>query len=195
MQATLCRSDEITLESDGMTVWHAAGVVITRPWRTFVVDWNWKAALLSAVFRGVLFLIVAIPRGPGAMRLVWIELVFRIVVGGFWGSLLQAFRGARPAWLAGLLAAVLLPAAAHALEYLALQAGHATHIGAGMVVSIALSAGSLLLNWFLMRKGLLITGSGCDSLGADMRRLPRLLKAFFLAPGVAICRANRERVR
>jgi hypothetical protein len=168
IEATLCQPDDIT-------VWRAAVAVITRPWKTFVVDWNWKAALLSALFRGVLFLAVAIPRGPGAMRLVWIELAFRVLVGGFWGSLLQAFRGARPAWLAGLLAAVLLPVAAHTLEYLALQAGHATHIGAGMVVSIAVSVGSLLLNWFLMRKGVLITGAGAGSLGADLRRLPRLL--------------------
>jgi len=184
----------IWFQPDDITVWQAAAAVITRPWKTFVVDWNWKAALLSALFRGILFLIVAVPRGSGAMRLVWIELLFRILVGGFWGSLLQAFRGARPAWLAGLLAAVLLPAAAHTLEYLALQAGHATHIGAGMVVSIVVSVGSLLLNWFLMRKGMLITGDGSDSLGADMRRLPRLLAAFFLAPGVALCRAVRERV-
>ena len=88
--ATLCQPDDIT-------VWRAAVAVITRPWKTFVVDWNWKAALLSALFRGVLFLAVAIPRGPGAMRLVWIELAFRVLVGGFWGSLLQAFRGAPPA--------------------------------------------------------------------------------------------------
>jgi hypothetical protein len=40
---------------------------------------------------------VALPRGQGAMRLVWIELLFRILVGGFQGSLLQAFRGAPPA--------------------------------------------------------------------------------------------------
>ena len=186
MQAVLYRRDELT-------VGQAVAAVLANPWKTFVVDWNWKAALLSALFRGILFLIVAVPRGPGAMRLVWIELAFRILVGGFWGSLLQAFRGARPAWLAGLLASVLLPAAAHALEYLALQAGHATHIGAGMVVSIAVSVGSLLLSWFLMRKGALITGNGSDSFGADLKRLPRLLAAFFLAPGAALCRAVRGR--
>jgi hypothetical protein len=177
-----------------MTVWQAAAALAANPWKTFVADWNWKAALLSALFRGLLFLAVAVPRGPGALRLVWIELAFRILVGGFWGSLLQAFRGARPAWLAGLLAAVALPAAAHALEYLALQAGHATHIAAGMVVSIAVSVGSLLLNWFLMCQGILITGDGSDSLAADMRRLPRLLAAFFLTPGVAFYRAVRGRV-
>jgi len=187
MQAVLCRPD-------GITVRQAAAAVLAHPWKTFVVDWNWKAALLSALFRGILFLAVAIPRGPGALRLVWIELAFRTLVGGFWGSLLQVFRGARPAWLAGLLAAVLLPATAHLLEYLALQAGHAAHIGAGMVVSVAVSVGSLLLNWFLMHRGMLITGDGSDSLGADLRRLPRLLRAFFLALGAALRRAVLGRV-
>jgi len=194
MQAPWYRSDKIVPQAGGITVRQAAAAVLANPWRTFVVDWNWKAALLSALFRGILFLFVAAPRGSGALRLVWIEVAFRMIVGGFWGSLLQAFRGARPAWLAGLLAALLLPAAAHSLEYLALQAGHATHIGAGMVVSIVVSMGSLLLNWFLMRKGMLVTGVGADSLGADLRRLPRLLAALFLAPGVALCRAVRGRV-
>jgi hypothetical protein len=184
----------ISYRPDDITVREAAAGVLRRPWQTFVVDWNWKAALLSALFRGVLFLAVALPRGPGALRLVWIELIFRALVGGCWGSLLQAFRGARPAWLSGLLAAVLLPAAAHALEYLALRAGHATHIAAGMVVSIVVSVGSLLLNWFLMRKGMLITGAGAESLGADLRRLPRVLAAFFLAPGYALGRAVRGRI-
>ncbi|MGD0050134.1 MAG: hypothetical protein ABSE42_24325 [Bryobacteraceae bacterium] len=45
-----------------------------------------------------------------------------------------------------------------------------------------------------MRKGMLITGEGADSLAADLRRLPRLLAAFFLAPGAARCRAARGKV-
>jgi hypothetical protein len=47
-----------------MTVGQAAVRVLANPWKTFVVDWNWKAALLSALFRGILFLAVALPRGP-----------------------------------------------------------------------------------------------------------------------------------
>ena len=149
--------------------------------------------MFSAAFRGVLCLAVAVPHGHGAVRLVWIELAFRALVGGFWGSLLQAFRQAKPAWLAGLLAAALFPAAAHALEYLALRAGRATHIGAGMAVSIAVTVGSLLLNSFLMRRGILITGVGAATFQTDLRRLPRAVAAFFAAPGVALCRAVRER--
>jgi hypothetical protein len=155
----------------------AACRVIAHPWRTFIHDWNWKAALLSALFRVLLFS-GAMLRGPGAMRGVWIELLFRLAIGGFWGSLLQAFRAARPAWLAGLCVALILPGGAHTFEFLALKAGHATHIRAGMIVSIAVSGVSLLFNWLLMRNGLLVTGTGSARLRDDLRRLPAVLLGF-----------------
>jgi len=157
-------------ESVGAAAWR----VLAHPWQTFVRDWNWKAALLSALFRVLLFSVATL-RGPGAMRGVLIELLFRLAIGGFWGSLLQAFRAARPAWLAGLSVALILPAAAHTLEFLALKAGHATHIITGMSVSIAVSGGSLLVNWLLMRQGLLVTGAGSRRLRDDLRRLPAVL--------------------
>jgi hypothetical protein len=143
-----------------------------------LIDWNWKAGLLSGLFRTALFSIAVI-RGREAGQTIAIELGFRILVGGFWGSLMQAFRAARPAWLAALCSALILPGAAHVLEFLALEAGHATGIRAGMAVSIAISGASLLLNWCLMRKGVLITGMGAASLGDDFRRLPAALAGLF----------------
>jgi hypothetical protein len=172
-------ADSRTPES--ITVWQATARVLTHPWRVFILDWNWKAALLSALFRAILYGCAAVPRGPGAMRGVWIELAFRILVGGFWGSLLQAYRGARPAWLAGFFAVLILPGGAHTLEYMALKTGGATHIGAGMFMSILVSVGSLLINWLLMRKGLLVTGEGAGTLAEDLRRLPAALAAIFKA--------------
>lgn len=157
-------------ESVGAAAWRA----LAHPWSTFVVDWNWKAAVLSALFRVLLFTGATL-RGPGAWRGICIELLFRLAIGGFWGSLLQAFRGAQPAWLAGLCVAVFLPATAHTIEYLALKAGHATHIVTGMIVSVIVSIGSLLLNWGLMRHGLMITGAGSQRLRDDFRRLPMVL--------------------
>jgi hypothetical protein len=153
-----------------------ARYVLTHPWQVFVEGWNWKAAILSAAFRGLAF---AVPMtrlvGEDAVRSLCIEMAFRIAVGGFWGSLLQAFRGAQPEWLAGLSVAIALPAAAHCLEFAALRAGHATHIKTGMIVSVVISIGSLLINLGLMRRGLLVTGGGCDSLQADLRRIPAAL--------------------
>jgi hypothetical protein len=117
-----------------------ARFVWTHPWQVFVRRWNWKAAVLSAVFRGLLFgLTMTSLGGAGAARGIWVEIGFRILVGGFWGSLLQAFRAVRPAWVASMTVAVALPAAAHALEFAALRAAAAEHIGTGMAVSISAS--------------------------------------------------------
>jgi hypothetical protein len=146
-----------------------------QPWTVFVLQWNWKAALLSAGIRGMLFCVAVVPRGAGAMRGAWIEIAFRIALGGCWGSAMQALRRARPAWLAGVLVALVLPASAHVLEYALLKVGGATHIKTGMIVSVIFSAGSLLVNFALMRLGLLITGEGSSSLSSDFRRLPAVL--------------------
>jgi hypothetical protein len=154
--------------------------VLTHPWEVFIERWNWKAALLSAIFRGVAF---AAPMtslvGGEALRSLWIEMCFRVALGGFWGSLLQEFRDARPGWLAGIWIAVILPAMAHSMEYLVLHAGHVTHIKTGMVVSVALSAGSMLINLALMRRGILITGENGESLRSDLRRIPVTLGEVF----------------
>ena len=174
-------------------MWAVAGSVVRKPWKTFVVDWNWKAALLSAVFRAFLFAAVAFPHGAGGMRLVVIELGFRVLVGGFWGALLEAFRNARPGWLAGLVAAVLIPGLAHAAEFLALRAGQASHILSGMIASVSLSAASLIAKWWLMRRGMLLTGEGADSLQGDLRRLPRAVAEMFLTPAIAVRRLLRGR--
>jgi hypothetical protein len=153
-----------------------ARYVIAHPWEVFVARWNWKAAALSALFRG---LAIALPMagisGQGALRSVAIEIAFRIAVGGFWGSLLQAFRDAQPALLAGLCVGIILPAGAHLLEYAALRAGHATHITTAMIVSVIVSTGSMLINFGLMRRGLLITGEDGAPLYRDLRRIPAAL--------------------
>src|SRR6185312_6573834 len=97
--------------------------IARHPWSALVLHWNWKAALLSASFRGLVFCFAAVPRGADATRGVWIEIAFRIAIGGWWGSIMQTLRQARPAWLAWLLVALALPAVAHTLEYLLLKIG------------------------------------------------------------------------
>jgi hypothetical protein len=152
---------------------------MTHPWQVFIQRWNWKAALMSALFRGAA---IALPMTRfatnDALRGIVIEIGFRVAVGGFWGALLQAFRRARPAWLATLAVAVVLPAAVHVLEYLALAAGHARHIYTAMAVSVIFSIGSLVINLGLMRRDLLLTEAGSDSLASDLRRIPPALAAM-----------------
>jgi hypothetical protein len=116
--------------------------------------------------------------GEGALRSVCIEIAVRLIIGGFWGSLMQAFRDAQPAWLAGLAVAVVLPATAHAFEFAMLRAGHATHVFTAMIVSVVISIGSLLINFGLMRRGLLVTGEEGAPLLRDLQRIPAALAAM-----------------
>jgi hypothetical protein len=165
--------------------------LLTHPLRTFVYHWNWKAGLLSGIFRAALFTVAVIPREPAAIRGVVIQLAFRVAVGGMWGSLAQAFQEAEPAWLAGLSVTAVLPVFVHLIEYAALRAGHVPHLRAGMIASVALSVASLLVNWSLMRKGLLLTGKGTNSLATDFSRLPAALAEFLLAGPRLLFRALR----
>jgi hypothetical protein len=145
------------------------------PWGVFVARWNWKAALLSGAVRGVLYALLLIRHPADAARGAGTEMVFRVALGGCWGSLMQALRRVQPAWLAGFAAALALPAAVQALEYAALKLGGAGHLKTAMVTSTLFSAGSLAFNYSLMRRGLMVTGEGAESLASDFRRLPRVL--------------------
>jgi hypothetical protein len=173
------------------TVLSVTRTLFAHPIRTFIRQWNWKAGLLSGVFRAALFSVAVIPRDPAALRGIAIQLAFRVAIGGLWGSLAQAFREAEPAWLAGVFVTALLPAAVHLAEYFFLRAGHVSHIRAGMIASVSLSIISLLLNWGLMRRGLLLTGKGTESLAADFSRLPATLWDFVLAGPRVVARALR----
>jgi hypothetical protein len=135
---------------------------------------------------------MALLRHPeAALQGAGVEMAFRVAVGGWWGSLVQALRNAQPAWLAGLVGAVALPITAQALEYAALKWGGVTHLKTAMVVSTIFSAGSVLANFLLMRRGLLLTGAGTESLGSDFRGLPRALRAAYLAAKGTCMKAPR----
>jgi hypothetical protein len=156
------------------TVRAVAGYVLLHPWRVFIIDWNWKTALLSAIFRLALWPAMALRMNilsAGSLRGAFLEFWFRLAIGGFWGSLLQAFSAAQPAWLASLVVILLMPACVHALEYLVLRAAGTPHSGTATVVSIAFSMASLLVNWCLMRRGILVTGEEAAPLKTDLRRI------------------------
>jgi hypothetical protein len=164
-----------------VSVMAVAGDLVARPWRVFLLNWNWKAGLLGGVFRALFFSVAVLPRDLAGLRGVAIQLAFRVAIGGLWGSLAQAFSSAEPAWAAGVLIAVVVPAGVHGAEFTLLRAGHASHIRTGMIISVALSIISLLFNWGLMRRGLMLTGKGTDSLATDFRRLPAALGDLALA--------------
>jgi hypothetical protein len=147
---------------------------VTHARQVFITDWNWKTALLSAVFRLAVWpaskaagaRLVA----PGALRGLLIQFHFRFAIGGFWRSLLQAIALRSPrGWrslddraLARLRPQVRVPGSAGWRRD--------TYWNVPFV-SFVFTAPSLLVNWVLMRKGILITGRGASSLATDLRRI------------------------
>jgi len=151
-------------------------------WEVFVIRWNWKTALLSAITRLAVWPASKLGQGKllssASFRALAIEFAFRLVVGGLWGSLLQAFSAALPTLQNGIGLVIAMVGFTHVLEYVALRAGGAAQAGALTVTSIGLSALSLFINWRLMRLGMLLTGKGTASLGADLRRIFRIPRRF-----------------
>jgi hypothetical protein len=152
--------------------------VARDPIRFFVIEWNWKSALMSSICRATLFLIVNLPAGliPG-LRAMLTEFVFRGTVSGVLGSLTQAFSRAKHPWVALLL----LPTLGHTAEFLVHRAAGTPLLAKSIAASVAFSMLTTAFNLFAMRRGVLVVGADEQSLRADLRRLPGLIAAFLLA--------------
>lgn len=166
--------------------------LIQQPRANFLQHWNWKAALLSACVRGLLFFLTNLKAGLGeALGAFALEAAFYAAVAGFYGALIQSFRRAQPVWLATLTVMVLLPALNHTLEYLLHWSRGTQKLSASLAASVALSLVSALFNLFVMRRGALLVGAERESLSSDLRRLPLLVWEFLLVLPRALWRAGK----
>ena len=153
--------------------------IACHPVRHLVERWNWKSAALSSIGRAMIFLLTNLPAGAAAgVRAMLTEFAFRAVMSGALGSITQALGTARSHRSAMLTAVVLLPAIGHTVEYFVHRAAGTPRLSQSIAASIAFSILTTAFNFFAMRRGLLIVGKGQPSLGADLRRMPRLIAAF-----------------
>lgn len=160
---------------------------ISRPGETVIRGWNWKSALLSAVVRGMLFFTANLGAGIShAIGAMSIESAFYVATAGFYGSVIQSMRRARPPWAATLAVMAIVPGINHSMEFLLHRAGGTKRIAAGIVASVIFSMFSAVFNLFAMRRGALVVGSGQQPLLDDLRRMPRLLLEFLLAAPKAL---------
>jgi hypothetical protein len=148
-----------------------------------VINWNWKAATLSAICRASLFFAVNLPAGVGAgVRAMVTEFAFRGVASGVFGSLTQAFSRAHHFWIALLV----LPALGHTAEFLVHWAARTPRLSGSIAASVVFSVITTAFNLFAMRRGALVVGDGQRTLGQDLRHLPALIADFVLI-GVRMC--------
>jgi hypothetical protein len=174
---------EISTEQNrAITVGSVLSDILRHPVENLVRGWNWKSAVMSAFFRGLLFFITNISAGlPAALSAMSIESAFYISTAGFYGAITQAFRRAHPAWAATLTVMVLQPTLNHSLELMLHWAGGTEKLARSITASICFSLLSAVFNLFAMRRGALIVGEERQSLLADLRQMPFIIFDFVTA--------------
>lgn len=170
--------------------------------------WNWKAALLAAIFRASFyFTVYKASKESWAVTLaaVVVELMFRFFVGGISGALIQSFRRATPEWLATIIITISLPVFSHTVEFFSHYAQEnlmPTVFAASenkarekaFAVSVLISALSAIFNIFIMQRGVLLVGAGKEtkSLWGDVKRIPSLVGEFVSILPLKIVNLMRE---
>ncbi|MBK9166892.1 MAG: hypothetical protein IPM24_05435 [Bryobacterales bacterium] len=153
--------------------------LIRNPGEHLIRRWNWKAALFSASFRGLIFLATNWSAGrDAAIAASLAEFTYRSFTAGFYGAASQAFRRAEPAWKATVTAIVVIPAIAHTVEFLIHWLRGTPNLRASIGASVAFTILSTLFNLYIMRRGAMVVGAEGESLFRDMRRMPRLIGGF-----------------
>lgn len=161
--------------------------LVHRPGHYLITRWNWKAAVLSALFRGALFFAANLTSGVEAAGAAFaLESVYRAGTSGSFAALTQAFRRATPAWAAALLVAAVVPAVALILEFGVHLLGGTPELARSMAVSAAFTAVSAAFTLFAMRRGVFIVGdTDRQSFLRDLAAFPGLIARFvtFVAAG------------
>jgi hypothetical protein len=178
------------------TVWNSLAELASHPVLYFVVNWNWKSALLSSIIRGLIFLLATIRRDTAEISLaVIVEMIFSALVAGIYGAFTQVMRFATPEWISKLIFAVFLPAVLFYLDYLVHIYTGMRHMTLSLIFSASFSALSSLFNLYVMRHGALLVGEEGESLSRDVGRMPRLVAGFVAAAPLWIWRRSASAVR
>lgn len=170
--------------------------------------WNWKAALLGAIFRASFYFTVYQASKESwlvTMTAVFLELAFRFFTGGISGALVQSFRKATPAWLATTIITISLPLFSHLVEFVAhySQENFFSDVFAAsqnkarekaFAVSVLISSLSAIFNIFIMQRGVLLVGAGNETktLWGDIKRIPYLVVEFISILPLKIIKSMRE---
>src|SRR5215471_1933597 len=156
--------------------------IVSCPGNLIWRRWNWKSALFSSIIRGAIFFLVNLIGGvSAAVSALATDLIFRPLVSGFYGAIVESFRSATPTWAATLVVIIALPVINHLIEIAVHWARGTQRLGSSVIASVSFSVLSGLFNIFAMRRGVLIVGDGRRTVLEDLRSLPAVVAAFLMA--------------
>jgi hypothetical protein len=153
--------------------------LIRHPIRNLVLQWNWKSAVLSPLLRGAFVFAATASAGPAAaFNALTVEVLYRGLVSGFCGAIVQAFRTAEPYWAGQLTVILVVPVFSDALDFIVHWEHGTPEFGRSVIVSIGVTILSTAFNYFAMRRGALIVGEQSGSLLQDLMLLPAIVFGF-----------------
>jgi hypothetical protein len=169
--------------------------VVRHPVEMLVWRWNWKAALMSGLMRSLIYLFTHLKEGwRAALGAMSVEFVFRVIVSGASGSLVQSFHRATPVWLATLCVMIMLPAFSHMIEFTLHTLNGDANKGKAIIISISFSIISAIFNLFAMRRNaLLVKDDRAESLWKDLSRMPSIVGEFMFYPIIWLWRRRQNK--
>jgi hypothetical protein len=161
-----------------------------RAWLFALTHWNWKVGLLTAVLRG-LACVAALWHMERHVRdhFGMVEAAFVLVTCGFFSALQQQsleLKSELLAWLACVVVVPLTSLSCDAGLHFWLDGRDTRQLGVAAVVYTIVSA---TFHWHMIRNGALLVGGDEQSLGTDLKRIPRLIGTYFAAPALWLRKA------
>ena len=165
-----------------------------RPYEHLIRRWNWKSAVTSALIRASIFFTTNLAAGlRAAVGAMLVEFAYRGIISGFYGSVIQSFRRVEPPWAAAVTTMSLLPLLNHTTEFTNHWLRGTPKLAASITASVCFTALSTSFNFYAMRRGFLVVGSGQRSLWADLAAMPRVMASFIALGPLAVWRLARRR--
>jgi hypothetical protein len=193
--------DSIITPENSRSIRGVTAELLRHPFRTLILSWNWKAAIISSVLRAPIFFGAYLAQKQGlkmAFAAMGVQFVFRAVTGGTNGAIIQSFSKIEPAWHAVVTIPVVLTVFMHIGEWF-LQAGFDTYFGTkgkttAVLISILGSVISAVFNLFAMRRGiLLVKDESQQSFWHDLKQMPWIIFELVAYPLVWTMKRSRRK--
>ncbi|PYS86649.1 MAG: hypothetical protein DMF62_15190 [Acidobacteria bacterium] len=193
--------ESIITNENSRTIHGVTLELLRHPFRTLILNWNWKAAIISSVLRAPIFFGVYLAQKQGlkmAFAAMAVQFVFRAITGGTNGAIIQSFSKIEPAWHAVVTIPVVLTVVMHIAEWF-LQVGFDKIAGTnGKTTAVLLSVlGSVIsagFNLFAMRRGiLLVKDESQQSFWHDIKQMPWIVFELVAFPLVWTLKRSKRR--
>ncbi len=193
--------DSIITSENSRTIRGVTYELLRHPFRILILNWNWKAAIISSVLRAPIFFGAYLVHKQGllmAFAAMSVQFVFRAITGGTNGAIIQSFSKIEPAWHAVVTIPIVLTVVMHIGEWF-LQAGFDMLAGTkGKTTAVLLSIlGSVIsagFNLFAMRRGiLLVKDESQQSFWHDIKQMPWIVFELVSYPLVWTLKRSKRR--